>query len=154
MAGLIPDDVVTNAQQLFQLHHESFAVEDIVVFQKSKPVVNSTDSNYNMLFKGNESSEDITYETVSGVYKARVRFPENQDTTIFGTKQDRRSEDQLNVKLKAGMIRVIVDPTGAAAIRTAERIVHKSKIYEISSDEGPLGFQKAQFFTFFLKQLN
>jgi hypothetical protein len=155
MAGFLPDQVVTNLQGLLQQLHETLAVEDIVVYQKARKVVNSESANYNFLFNANATDDTIDYVPVTGVYKARVVFPTTkQDVGQFGMKQDRRAEDQINVKIKEGMIRITVDPTGAAAVRTCERIVYKDKVYSLDSEETPRGWQADQFFEFYLKSLN
>ncbi len=155
MAGYLSDDIISEARAMFEKHHLTFAQEDITVYQKAKPVVSSENSSFNILFSGsNPASENITYTPISAVYKARIKYPQNQKNDQFTSKQDRRSEDQLNISLNDGMVRIIVDPTTAEAVRTSERIVIKGKIYAIESDEAPKGLFAAQFYTFYLKALN
>lgn len=154
MAGFLPDQAITNARALLQQLHETFAVEDIAVFQKAKKVISSESSSYNFLYN-KPTDDNFTYETVTGVYRARVLYPDTkQGTSHFGVKQDRRSEDQINAKLKEGMIRITVDPTGAAAVRTCERVIIKEKIYSVDTEETPRGWLQDQFFEFYLKALN
>lgn len=155
MAGYLSDDIINTARAMFEKHHLTFAQEDITVYQKSKPVISSQNSNFNMLYSGgNPSAENIEYSVISNIYKARVRFPQDQKNDMFTSKQDRKSEDQLNISLNDGRVRIIVDPVAAEAIKTCERIIIRNKIYVVESDEAPKGLFSPQFFTFYLKTLN
>lgn len=151
---MLPNGTITNAQDLFASAFSTMAKTDIVVFQPAKPIINSESADYNFLYNKNSHGTDVTYQTVSGVYKAIVKYPESTSTLQFETQQARKSEDQVNIGMVNSLVRIRVDVTGAAAVRTCERILINNKVYAVHSSETPRGILTNQVFSFYLKELN
>ncbi len=144
--------IKANAEQLLNDVHDTFA-RDIVIYKQSQQVVINTNPKHNFLFSSAPNNTSVQNTVVSGTFKARILYGDKQLKTPITTTQAGRTEDQTNVKLSEGLVRIKVDVSGANFIKDATRIIIDDTIFAIDTDSRPHGLFDPKYYTFYLKRL-
>lgn len=150
--SLFTDEEKAELSAPFDDIHATWA-RDITIWKTSTQVVISTDPNYNF-FQPNPQENSIQEVPVSGVFSARIKYPQNQDFVLPKSLQSNKSEDQLNFNFQDGRVRIKLDPTGSAFIQGAKKVTFDGTIFEITSDKRPHGLFYNQFDDYFLTKVN
>lgn len=133
--------------------HATFA-RPISIFRDAKQVVINTSSTNNVLFPGAPVNTYVANTQVSGVFLARIRYPDKQARDFFYTSRG-SSEDQINIRKSDGLVRIKLDPTGASYLNGAQRVQLDGDYFTMETDKQPHGLvSNIQFYTFYLKRDN
>lgn len=132
--------------------HATFA-RPVSIMRDAQRVVTVTSLSNNFLFP--DAPINSVYAPggqVSGVFLARIKYPEKQVRDFFYTSRG-DAEDQNNLRKQDGLVRIKLDPTGASYIDGAQRIVLDNKLFLLETDDQPHGILSInQFYTFYLKR--
>ena len=106
MAGFLTDSQITKISGVFETLHTTFA-RDVTIFKNPKETVVSTSTRYNPIYgrRDTGSTSSVTYETVSGVFPARVYYISSDEEYLGG----------------AGQAKIIL-PAGSAKINIVNRL--------------------------------
>ncbi len=128
--------------------HATFG-RPITIYQTAQETVLVTNPDNNYLFQ-NAPSNSLTSTIVqSGVYLARILYGKKQIRDPFNS----HSNDQNQIELSAGEVRIKLDPTGSAYLANVERVQFDGKTFNVISDSRPHGLFDPNFKTFYLKNL-
>lgn len=144
--------IKANAEQLLNDVHDTFA-RDIIVYKQAQQVIINTNPKHNFLFSTATNNTTVQNTIVSGVFKARILYGDKQTKSPITTTQAGRTEDQTNIKLSEGLVRIKVDIFGANFIKDATRITIDDTIFTIDTDARPHGLFDPKYYTFYLKRL-
>ncbi len=152
MSSFISDaDKILLAQPFYQLH-DTFS-RPIAMYKKEQEVVINSNPNNNIFFPDSPQSDQVQNIIVSGMFNARIKYLTKEDLQFFA-KAPGSSEDQITIKLEAGMVRLKLDVTGSQYLFDAKRVVFDEDIFEPVTSKRPHGLFVPDFYTFFLKKIN
>ena len=148
MAGFLTDAQITKISGVFETLHTTFA-RDVTIFKNPKETVVSTSPRYNPIYgrRDTGSTSSVTYETVSGVFPARVYYISSDEEYLGGA-------GQAKIILPAGSAKITVKKNGYEFIKEARRVELDGQKFSIKSDGTPQGFTGNQFYTFLLTPLD
>lgn len=134
--------------------HATFA-RPIVIFRDENQVIMTTPSpNDNFLFPGAPNNSFVSGVTTSGIFLARIKYPENQPLDFFYSSQG-TSEDQNSTRKTDGLVRIKLDPTGSTYLEGAQRVKLDGDLFSLERGKQPHGLvSQIQFYTYFLKRDN
>lgn len=133
--------------------HDTFS-RPIFMYKKANEVVIYNNPEHNFLW--NDAPSNSTTETTveSGSFPARILYGRDQKRENFGANTNNNAEGQNQSTLEMGMVRIKLDPTGAAFLGDAERVKFDNEIFEVITSARPHGLFTTQFYTYYLKKLN
>lgn len=143
----------TSYNNEFNNLHATFG-RPISIYQKAQEVVVVSNPANNFFFNGAPTNDIEDSIVQSGVFLARIKYGSRENLTPFNTNQQNNASDQINIRLQEGEVRIKLDPTGAAFIAGADRIVFDGTIFENVTSKRPHGLFDPNFETFYLKKLN
>lgn len=137
---------------LFNDLHATFA-RPIAIMRDAQQVVTVTSLSNNFLFPDAPvNSVFAPGLQVSGVFPARIKYPEQQKRDFFYTSRG-STEDQINLRKEDGLVRIKLDPTGASYLQGAQRVVLDGDLFILEGGKQPHGIvSNIQFYTFYLKR--
>ena len=147
MAGFLSDNQLTKISGVFETLHTTFS-RDITIFKNPKKTVVSTSARFNPIYgrKDTGSTSNITYQTVSGVFPARVYHLTSDEAHLT-------ADRQTKIILPAGSTEITVKKNAYEFIKEARRVELDGQKFSIKSDGTPQGFAGNQFYTFLLTPL-
>ena len=88
MAGFLSDNQLTKISGVFETLHTTFS-RDITIFKNPKKTVVSTSARFNPIYgrRDTGSTSSISYETVSGVFPARVYHLTSDEAHLSADRQ-------------------------------------------------------------------
>lgn len=132
--------------------HVTYA-RPISIMRDAQQVVIATNASNNFLFP--DAPGNDVYAPggqVSGVFLARIRYPEKQNRDYFYTSRG-STEDQINIRKDDGLVRIKLDPTGASYLQGAQRVQMDGDLFIFDTSKQPHGIlSNIQFYTFYLKK--
>jgi hypothetical protein len=133
MAGFLSDSQITKISGVFETLHTTFA-RDVTIYKNPKKTVVSTSPRYSPIYgrRDTGSTSSVTYETVSGVFPARIYY----------------------ISSPAGSAKITVKKNGYEFIKEARRVELDGQRFSIKSDGTPQGFTGNQFYTFLLTPID
>ncbi len=148
MAGFLSDSQITKISGVFETLHTTFA-RDVTIYKNPKKTVVSTSPRYSPIYgrRDTGSTSSVTYETVSGVFPARIYY-------ISSDEQYLGSDGQNKIILPAGSAKITVKKNGYEFIKEARRVELDGQRFSIKSDGTPQGFTGNQFYTFLLTPID
>lgn len=153
MSSFLSESQITSMENAFSRLHDTFA-RDIVVYKTAKQIVISTNPNHDFIWESSPTNDVVENIPVSGVFKARIKYANDQDRNQFNTVVAGKGSDQVNIELENGDVRIKLDATGAAFIKDATRVVFDNEVFNVETPARPHGIVRPQFYDFVLKRLN
>jgi hypothetical protein len=134
--------------------HATFARPITIFRDENQVIINTPSPNDNFLFPGAPNNSFISGVQVSGIFLARIKYPEKQALNFFSTSVG-TSQDQINIRKEDGLVRIKLDPTGATYLQGAQRVILDGDLFTIDTSKQPHGLVSIiQFYTFYLKRDN
>lgn len=128
--------------------HVTFARPITIFRDENQVIINTPSVDDNFLYPGAPNNSFVSGVTVSGIFLARIKYPEKQQLNFFAA-----TKEQVNVQKSDGLVRIKLDPTGATYLQGAQRIRLDGDLFSIDSSPQPHGLVSInQFYTFFLKR--
>lgn len=152
MSSYIPQAAKTVMQDQFNTLHDTFA-RPITVYRTAQEIVISTSETNNVFYPDAPTNDQTNTVINSGVFQARIKYNPKQDLAFLGG-NTRDGNDQITLKTMEGVVRLKLDPTGAAYLNGAKNVRFDNAIYEIFSSDRPHGLFTPNFETFYLKKIN
>ena len=153
MKSLIPQSDKEQLEAVLGDVHATFA-RPLYMFKQAQEVVVFENPNHNFLFESAPTNSTVTYTQVSGIYSGRVAYAREQKFQQFNSPTRKGAEDQINVNLEEGTVRLKLDPSGAAFMKDATRVRLDGDIFEIATNQRPHGLFDPKWYTFTLKRIN
>ena len=147
-------DYKTAMQQL----HATFA-RPIIIYQAGQQTVIYSNPNHNFLFPDTSNNTGVNTQVattvVSGVYMARIHYEKKQLVGLLANSEiSVERTEQLNIKNKMGVVKIILDATGFAAVETCTRVTFDGEIFQVRSDPRPHGIVGVYFYDLYLTPLS
>lgn len=133
--------------------HATFA-RPLYLYKQAKEVVVFENPDHNFIFETAPTNSEVVITQVSGIFSGRVAYAYQQRTAQFNSPNRQRAEDQININLEEGTVRLKLDPSGSAFIEDALRVKLDGDIFEIVTNKRPHGLFDPKWYTFTLKRLN
>ena len=150
MTSLISDTNKDLLNAVLNDMHDTFK-RTITVFQEAKRVVITTSPEYNSLYKRNREEDSVSTESLGRDIEARIfYYTKGQDLQSIGVTND----DQLQLKLSDGDVRIKILATDFPLFKGVERIELDGAPYSINSSARPHGIIDSIFYTLILKKLD
>ena len=133
--------------------HDTFS-RPIYIYRRANEVLISENPENNFIWDNAPNNSQAEIAIVSGMFNARIKYGTEQKRENFSSETRNNAEEQNVSTLEMGMVRIKLDPSGAAFIGDAERVKFDDEVFEITTSKRPHGLFTPQFYTYFLKKLN
>jgi len=134
--------------------HATFARPISIFRDENQVIINNPSPNDNFLYPTAPTTSFVSGVQVSGIFPARIKYPEKQTLTYFYTSRG-STEDQIVPRKMDGLVRIKLDPTGASYLEGAQRVMLDGALFQIDTSPQPHGLvSNIQFYTFYLKRDN
>lgn len=153
MSSLIPNSDKVGLADVFNSLHDTFA-RPVTMFKSSQEVVIQSSPQNNIFFPDAPTNDVVQNVIVSGMFNARIQYAPKEDLKFLSALMGAGGSDQITLKTLEGIVRVKLDPTGAAYLQDAQKVRFDNNIYEVFTDSRPHGLFTPNFYTFFLKRTN
>lgn len=152
MSSFISQSQKGGLEAAFSNLHDTFG-RDIAIYKNGTQITISTNPNNDFIWESAPTNDEVVIIPVSGVFKARILYGKIQNRTQFNSSTQGKGTDQVNIELDVGDVRIKLDPTGAAFIQDATRVILDGTIFNIETPQRPHGLFNPQFYDFILKRL-
>ena len=146
--SLISASDKNSLNNVFNSMHATFG-RPITIYQSATETVLVTNADNNFLYQQAPMNSITSTVIQSGVYLARILWGKKEDLVPFAG----GGLTQNQIRLQEGHARIKIDPTGAAYIANAERIVFDNYTMMIDASPRPHGLFDPNFRTLYLKPL-
>ena len=147
-SSLISATDKNSLNNVFNSIHATFG-RPITIYQSATETVLVTNPDNNFLYQQAPMNSLTSTVIQSGVYLARILWGKKEDLVPFAG----GGLAQNQIRLQEGHARIKLDPTGAAYIASAERIVFDNYTMMIDTSPRPHGLFDSNFRTLYLKPL-
>lgn len=144
--SLLTTDQKNSLNNVFNDIHQTFG-RPITIYQSATETVLVTNPDNNFLYQQAPMNSLTSSVINSGVYTARILWGKKEDLVPFAG----GGLAQNQIRLQEGHARIKLDPTGAAYIAGAERIVFDSYTMMVDTSPRPHGLFDPNFRTLYLK---
>lgn len=152
MNSFISDSQRGSLEAPFSILHNTFG-RNISMFKNGTQITISTNANHDYIWESAPQNDQFEVIPISGIFKARILYGKVQARNQFNSATQGKGTDQLNIELDVGDVRIKLDPTGAAFISDATRVILDGDIFNIETPKRPHGLFNPQFYDFILKRL-
>lgn len=127
--------------------HETFSREVTIFKRKTEVFVSSGSSTYNALYNRLKNEQKTLGKVTQLKVKARVDYIDRQEKANVGG-----INAQVNVAIPDGSVRLKIDSSGHAALKTSQKVEIDGQLYELISDSAKTGPFSVQYYVMYFKR--
>lgn len=131
ISGFFSNEIKSQVQELLQRQHETWGKNIVMWKEPQRTVIASTSEYVGVYGDGQTSDEQVTFTPVSGVFKARIYYPD----LLSNSKSPLTIQNSTTTKIDENSIRIKLENSGYAFLKDSKKVTIDGVDCEIISTD-------------------